>query len=710
MSYLIHPWNPFGDNPECVVKDESISALGEDRDLLVPRYGPFFEKGFVLKDAQTGVKLEPGKDFAFAYPFKEFIQHYNRTVFGGITLLASGLGRQLIITEYKTIGEPFTLSDQDFVSLTANIIHSDRIADWSQVVNLPMEGFPADPHEHEPDLTYNYKLLIDRLEEQNRAMRDEFNNPTVASELAEHIALAMHLAHPDASAEDFNLGNVANYRPATDADLSGNSDQLYMTLAKVRKLFPMLLEEMGIEVDHTPEPSGDVDKMDQAITMREAMELFLAKGGDLSEIAANGAIARRNARENLGLGDVVDARIKQETGQSTTDLMSQKAITDELNKRVPMTRRVNGKALSSDITISAADLGVYTKAEVDTRLNTKFDKSSVSQATGSSTTAVMSQKAVTDQLGTKVPTSRKVNGKALSSDITISAADTGAYTKAQVDSLINGRVPTGRRINGKPLTSDISLSSNDVGAYTKAEVNSRLDAKFDKNRLTGSTGSSTAYVMTQKAVTDNLNTKVPTSRRVNGHQLTGDITISASNVGAYTKAEVDSRLNNKFDKSSVSQGSGSSTTAVMSQKAVTNYLNGKVPTSRKVNGKPLTSDVTISKADLGLSVVENKKWTRIKTGSISLGLANGWLVYRGEVNTGVTVAGRRFNTEDFRIVLLTAGSVNSGSPNTMWWGGRGDLFLKQHWSKGNQLWFKVYGSGTGIQSGSFTGWELWQWK
>lgn len=710
MSYLIHPWNPFGDNPECVVKDESISALGEDRDLLVPRYGPFFEKGFVLKDAQTGVKLEPGKDFAFAYPFKEFIQHYNRTVFGGITLLASGLGRQLTITEYKTIGEPFTLSDQDFVSLTANIIHSDRIADWSQVVNLPMEGFPADPHEHEPDLTYNYKLLIDRLEEQNRAMRDEFNNPTVASELAEHIALAMHLAHPDASAEDFNLGNVANYRPATDADLSGNSDQLYMTLAKVRKLFPMLLEEMGIEVDHTPEPSGDVDKMDQAITMREAMELFLAKGGDLSEIAAKGAIARRNARENLGLGDVVDARIKQETGQSTTDLMSQKAITDELNKRVPMTRRVNGKALSSDITITAGDLSVYTKAEVDTRLNNKFDKSSVTQATGSSATAVMSQKAVTDQLSTKVPTSRKVNGKALSADITISAADTGAYTKAQVDSLINGRVPTGRRINGKPLTSDISLSSNDVGAYTKAEVNSRLDGKFDKSRLTGSTGSSTAYVMTQKAVTDNLNTKVPTSRRVNGHQLTGDITISASNVGAYTKAETDSRLNNKFDKSSVSQGSGSSTTAVMSQKAVTNYLNGKVPTSRKVNGKALTSDITITKADLGLSVVENKKWVLVKSGSCDFGLANGINVYRGEVNTGIKWSGRRFNPEAFQVVMKTDGGVNSGSPSTMWWSSHGEVILKQFWSAGNQVWIRIYGHGTGIQSGKISGYDLYQWK
>ena len=50
-----------------------------------------------------------------------------------------------------------------------------------------------------------------------------------------------------------------------------------------------------------------------------------------------------------------------------------------------------------------------------------------------------------------VPTTRKVNGKALSSDISLSATDVGA-------------VPTGRTVNGKALTGNISLSAGDVGA------------------------------------------------------------------------------------------------------------------------------------------------------------------------------------------------------------------------------------------------------
>lgn len=42
------------------------------------------------------------------------------------------------------------------------------------------------------------------------------------------------------------------------------------------------------------------------------------------------------------------------------------------------------------------------------------------------------------QLNAKVPTSRTVNGKALSGNITLSASDVSAYTKTEVDSLVSG--------------------------------------------------------------------------------------------------------------------------------------------------------------------------------------------------------------------------------------------------------------------------------
>ncbi|MBD2780805.1 hypothetical protein ID859_09700, partial [Xenorhabdus sp. 38] len=100
-----------------------------------------------------------------------------------------------------------------------------------------------------------------------------------------------------------------------------------------------------------------------------------------------------------------------------------------------------------------------------------------------------------------VPSGRKVNGKALSSDIALTAGDVGAYSKGETDQQVNdaksvantaqtaannannnanGRVPSGRKINGKPLSGDIALTATDVGAYNRAETYN----KDEVNRLT----------------------------------------------------------------------------------------------------------------------------------------------------------------------------------------------------------------------------------
>lgn len=64
-----------------------------------------------------------------------------------------------------------------------------------------------------------------------------------------------------------------------------------------------------------------------------------------------------------------------------------------------------------------------------------------------------------------VPTSRTVNGKALSADITLAASDVGARPDTWTPSAADvGAVPTSRTVNGKALSSDITLSAGDVGA------------------------------------------------------------------------------------------------------------------------------------------------------------------------------------------------------------------------------------------------------
>ena len=52
----------------------------------------------------------------------------------------------------------------------------------------------------------------------------------------------------------------------------------------------------------------------------------------------------------------------------------------------------------------------------------------------------------------------------------------------------NGRVPSGRKVNGKTLSADISLTAGDTGAYTTAET----DTRVAEAKATGTNAQSTA--------------------------------------------------------------------------------------------------------------------------------------------------------------------------------------------------------------------------
>ena len=72
-----------------------------------------------------------------------------------------------------------------------------------------------------------------------------------------------------------------------------------------------------------------------------------------------------------------------------------------------------------------------------------------------------------------VPTSRTVNGKALSADISLTASDVGARASTWTPTAADvGAVPTSRTINSKPLSSDVTLTAEDVGAGEPAQTSS----------------------------------------------------------------------------------------------------------------------------------------------------------------------------------------------------------------------------------------------
>ncbi|MGJ0577257.1 hypothetical protein ACR71G_03875 [Xenorhabdus bovienii] len=262
--------------------------------------------------------------------------------------------------------------------------------------------------------------------------------------------------------------------------------------------------------------------------------------------SANGAdIPDKNAFiNNLGLRDTVNktenAYNKAETDSRVNDAKTLATNADNnANGRVPAGRKVNNKTLTGDIVLNATDVGAYDKAETDHRVN------DVRVLASEAKTAANNANSNADG---RVPTGRKVNGKALTNDIALNAGDVGAYNRAETDSRVdgvrvlaneakntannansnaNGRVPDGRKVNGKALTNDIELNAGDVGAYNRAETDSRVnDVRVLANNAN-----------------NNANGRVPASRNINGKVLTGDISLNAADVGAYSRTETDNRIN-----------------------------------------------------------------------------------------------------------------------------------------------------------------------
>lgn len=83
-----------------------------------------------------------------------------------------------------------------------------------------------------------------------------------------------------------------------------------------------------------------------------------------------------------------------------------KSAYDNAESRVPQSRTVNGLALTNNISITAAMVGAYTRADVDYLINTR------------------------------VPTTRTINGYSLAGDLNFNAGHFGTYSAAEIDAKI----------------------------------------------------------------------------------------------------------------------------------------------------------------------------------------------------------------------------------------------------------------------------------
>lgn len=177
--------------------------------------------------------------------------------------------------------------------------------------------------------------------------------------------------------------------------------------------------------------------------------------------------------------------------------------------------------------------------------------------------------AVTTLQNTYVPNTRKINGKALSADVTLTASDVNALPSTT-------KIPT--------KTSDLD---NDSGFITSAPVTS----------VNSKTGAVTLGASDVGAL--------PTT----GGTLTGNLKVGSANIGTngylqgtWLQGTAVNHLTTTATKIAVQDSSG-----WIYHRTASEILSdiSAVPTSRTINGKALTTDITLTSTDLGMGDTSN---------------------------------------------------------------------------------------------------------
>lgn len=99
------------------------------------------------------------------------------------------------------------------------------------------------------------------------------------------------------------------------------------------------------------------------------------------------------------LSDITDYTVDSTLSSTSTNPVQNNVIKASLDEKVPNTRAVNGKVLSADITLSASDIGSYTKAETDSKIE-EAKSYTDTKTSGLASTAVVDNKISTHNTST----------------------------------------------------------------------------------------------------------------------------------------------------------------------------------------------------------------------------------------------------------------------------------------------------------------------
>lgn len=466
MAGFAYPYNPEANNDACVVLNESHNMFDVTNAwrCIIPLWAPFFHGSVILEHVDTnGIahELHEGLDFYYGHYSEEINKLTRQRVYGSVMLIQPLTGSVRFKT-YETVGGAFNVRRKDALEYLAKKDMPDpRNEDWSDVMKYHRVVDPSDRPVNLPEaiqkdvVTKSLKGLVDKLNELNTTEAQQFaaifNRIHALGTKIGNYDLRGHQYQHDAHKLTYQKLNALG-----KDETAVNALRAYgRTLAELI----LLIKQMGIQqenVDQYYELLGGT--FQGRISFADGATCLIQNVAGTSIIDFNGGNIKILADRSVTLSadtdkNSVDVGMINTAGNNVLSVHSSGTGTDE-----------NAAKFNGYYLIHVGNIDQYL-AIVGETTSAKFDINVANTATANLSGKGTEADPLTGYVTFPTATSSTAGMVRLAPSLYTEDAGYVATAKAllELTDRLDSYVSNTRKVQGKALTADLTFNKSDIG-------------------------------------------------------------------------------------------------------------------------------------------------------------------------------------------------------------------------------------------------------
>jgi hypothetical protein len=461
MSIVVaYPYDPDGSREECRIKDERhvITTNNNTYRVIAPELAPFFRKDLEVVHTASAHVLKEGVDYYLGNKLTSVKAIASSPLFGTIVLINPNLFGEFTLN-YRTVGSTFVGVRSEIMTYLANHLTDPVKTPFERIIDRP-EYYT--PHEHEMHYAdfLNKEGVADALEDLNQAILDaSANEAAVAVADLEQRVVALNAL---LNQYRYDLHIVDKTNPHATTAVQAMALPAHQAAQDTFLAFNKTLMELAEYINVRGITQADMDLYLHKVTSQTLSDTLTLQDGQ--------AVLRNqlgNVTLNLASGDVVlnapgmielAAAVGVLTSAIPNRLKAGKNVLEIISDgsvRAETSLKYNGKMVYTTKNIRAELLGIGAGPSRIVTANTQYVEMSGAGWEAAPLVANLRLPAAT-------LTGRGITR--LSSSLTGTRQNVAATPKAINDLRlkVNNYVPSSRRVNGKELTADVTVTTADL--------------------------------------------------------------------------------------------------------------------------------------------------------------------------------------------------------------------------------------------------------